>query len=200
MNAVIDALKAALPKIGQPLKTGKRGRPAFAATFEAVANELNRGLPQDAQRIANAHPYLVLAALNNARRPLTRKEIDALALTTDAQYQGLRNGEPIQTEERIGFDVAVRGNEELADALSRLVQGRVASAAQALANELNAPVYIRFVRWALARSARVDSDDSNGRVPASLVGLPALYQGKVYVTDSDAKEGFLDLGTVYPRH
>lgn len=189
-------LEALLPAEGETYYTGRRGRPVTKATFGALVNEYKRFLPEDARRLAESDPYNTIRILGEARRDLTPREIAALANTRDAQFQGTFNGEPEQRETRATFNVSVMEGQEFHEALEETAEIAMQTAVL-LAKRCGQMVTVRYERWAVARPAR---DDAQGieKVPKSLQGLPARYQGVVYVSDAADKLGFLTLARVFP--
>lgn len=190
-------LEALLPTEGKTFYTGRRGRPVTKATFTALVNEYKRFLPEDARKLAEANPYEAIRLLGEARRDLTSREIDALATTRDAQFQGTFKGEPEQRETRATFNVSVMQGQEFHEALEETAEIAML-AAVLLARRCGQMVTVRYERWAVARPARDGGDDGAERVPKSLQGLPARYQGVVYVSDAPDKLGFLTLARVFP--
>lgn len=194
-------LEALLPAEGQTYYTGRRGRPVTKATFAALAGDYKRFLPEDARRLAEAYPYETIEILAAARRELTPDEIRALSATRDAQFQGTYEGEPEQRETRATFNVSVMEGQSFREALEETAEIAM-QAGVLLARRCGQMVTVRYERWAVARPAR---DPENGtaasrkeRLPKSLEGLPARYQGVIYVSDAADKLGFLTLARVFP--
>jgi hypothetical protein len=200
MTDLKTAFSAFLPKTdGERILTGQRGRPLTRCTLENIANDYQRNAPHNgARQLLESDPEAALRMLLAERRDLTGEEAEALAKTSDGYFQGLRDGEPVQVETRASFNVTPMENEDLASAMMATLPIAI-EASKLMAQRSGNVIHLAFVRWAVARSARPGANGGkDGKLPKSLANLVAKYQGVIYATDSEAKEGFLSLATVYP--
>jgi hypothetical protein len=194
--ALFSAFVALLPKAGEKLLTGKRGRPSQANVEKFLSNYAQR-LPIQARALFEANPFLALDMLNAYRRDVTEAEEAFLEDTSDGVFQGMRNGEPVQTESRASFNVLVKDSESLGEAVEQTLEIALA-AAKAMVRRTGQTHYIHFERWAISREVRGGRKLLGEINYDSLLNLPARYQGILYVTNSEAKVGFLSLGEVSP--
>lgn len=187
-----------------PYKTGGRGRPS-TATPEDVGNNYKANLNAPARLVAEKYPVETLNYFAGMRRALTPEEQAALSKTKDAKYQSFQNGEPAQMESRIVANVDCQG-QSLGEAVMAVAEA-VAAACIVKAKRSGTMHFISFERWAVARparSAKPGQPESEDSLPATLVGMPSLYQGAVYASDAvfedgtPTKKGFIQLARVYP--
>jgi hypothetical protein len=196
MNGFLSVLLTLLPAQGEKRVTGKRGRPSEAHLEKFLSNYAQR-LPNEARALFEGNPFLGLDTLNALRRELTLEEKAFLAETSDAVFQGTRDGEPVQSESRASFNVMVAEGESLGDAVRETLEVAKA-AARVMGRRTGQTHFIHFERWCVTRETRLGRK-ALGIIPAeSLANLPARYQGILYVTNSEAKVGFLSLGEVSP--
>jgi hypothetical protein len=197
MTVLLDTVLGLLPREGETVRTGKRGRPAFRCTFDAFLTNYAQRLPNEARALFEATPFQALALLSAKRRELTEEESVALGKTADGVFQGMRNGEPIQRESRASFNVAVIGDESFEDAAARTLE--IAIAAAVLMAKGHGTVHaVNFERWAVCRAARPGSNRRSEVIPEELRRIPARYQGNFYVSDGGHKGGFLSFAVVHP--